>query len=198
MSSLFWHFLRHPFQVGACCASSPDLCDKITSDIGIGKAEMVAELGPGTGAITEVIRQKISSSARFAAVELDPQFAAGIRKKYPEILLFQGCASQLDTMLESQNLPHPEIIISGLPFAIFPDELQEKILTGAVRALSPGGVFCTFAYIQGTVLPAGIRFRRKLEKHFAQVEITPVIWKNIPPAIIYRCRTAAAEKKEAI
>ncbi|MBO5791282.1 MAG: methyltransferase domain-containing protein [Lentisphaeria bacterium] len=188
MSSFFWKFLRHPLQVGACCPSSPALCRAITSSAGIENAELVAELGPGTGVITEEICRKLPPKCKLAAVELDTHLAAALEKRFTDITVFRGCASHLDEMLDSQSLPKADVVISGLPFAIFPGELQDKILDGVLRSLTPGGTFSTFAYLQGMILPAGVRFRHKLDHLFSEVTTSPVIWKNMPPAVIYRCR----------
>ena len=188
MSTLFWKFLKNPRRVGACCPSSPALCREITSAIGIENAALVAELGPGTGVITEAICSKLSPGAKMAVVELDETMAAGIEKRFANVTVFRGCASQLDVMLNTNALPKADVVISGLPFAIFPEELQEKILQGVLRSLSPGGTFATFAYLQGVILPAGIRFRRKLESTFPEITTSQIIWNNMPPAFIYRCR----------
>ena len=196
MSTLFWEFLKHPARVGACCPSSRTLCREITSSIGLEKADMIAELGPGTGVITEAIRRKLKPGARFAAVELDEKLASGIEARFADVTVIRGCASQLEEMLSSRSLPRADVVISGLPFAIFPDELQEKILRGVVRSLAPGGVFATFTYVQGRILPAGIRFRRKLESAFPEVTTSPIVWSNMPPAFIYRCRTENSGNKE--
>lgn len=190
MNTLFWKFLKNPRQVGACCPSSPALCREITSAIGLENASMVAELGPGTGVITAEICRKLKCGATLAAVELDEHLAEGIEERFSSIKVFRGCASQLDSMLSSQSLPRADIVISGLPFAVFPDELQENILNGVVRSLVPGGTFATFAYLQGCILPAGIRFRRKLESVFSEVTTSNVVWNNMPPAFVYRCKTS--------
>ncbi len=188
MSTLFWKFLKNPRQVGACCASSPALCREITSAIGVENADLIAELGPGTGVITEEICAKLKPGAKVAAVELDEALAKGIERRFQNVTVFRGCASQLDTMLNSRALPKADVVISGLPFAIFPEELQDKILQGIIRSLVPGGTFATFAYLQGVILPAGVRFRKKLEHTFPEVTTSQIVWNNMPPAFVYRCR----------
>ena len=188
MSSLFLKFLRHPLQVGACCPSSAALAREITSQIGIENAETVVELGPGTGAITREIYEKVADKSRFAAVELDETLAAELEKRFDGLTVFRGCASQLENMLNAKGLPKADVVVSSLPFAIFPEELQEKILKGVLRGLAPGGVFTTFAYLQGAILPAGIRFKRKLKENFSEVTTGSIVWGNMPPAFVYRCR----------
>ena len=46
----------------------------------------------------------------------------------------------------------------------------------------------TFAYVHGAGLPWGRSFRRLLERSFSEVRTSPVVWRNLPPAIVYRCR----------
>ena len=102
--------------------------------------------------------------------------------------LKKGDELTLDVMLKDRALPKADVVISGLPFAIFPEELQEKILQGVLRSLVPGGTFATFAYLQGVILPAGVRFRKKLESTFPEVTTSQIVWNNMPPAFVYRCR----------
>ena len=52
---LFRRFLRNPVQVGALCPSSRALCSTIVSQVGVDRADVIVELGPGTGAITREI-----------------------------------------------------------------------------------------------------------------------------------------------
>ncbi len=36
-------------------------------------------------------------------------------------------------------------------------------------------------------MPAGKKFKKNLGKYFSTVETSGVVWRNIPPAIMYRC-----------
>jgi phospholipid N-methyltransferase len=38
------------------------------------------------------------------------------------------------------------------------------------------------------VLPSAHKFRKKLDRTFHKVEKGKVVWGNIPPAFVYRCR----------
>jgi hypothetical protein len=47
------------------------------------------------------------------------------------------------------------------------------------------------------VLPAGRRFTVLLEETFAgAVERSPIVWKNLPPALVYRCEKKGGGKGE--
>lgn len=89
--------------------------------------------------------------------------------------------------MRERGLDAADTIISGLPWAVFPDHLQRSLLTEIYAALKSKGRFCTFAYLQGLLLPAGQNFRGLLEQTFDVVERSPVVWKNFPPAFVYRC-----------
>lgn len=80
-----------------------------------------------------------------------------------------------------------DVVISGLPWAVFPAPLQRQIMEATVRVLNPGGVFVTFGYALGNLLPAGRRFAKLLPDYFSRVERSKPILRNLPPAFIYRC-----------
>ncbi len=189
-SSLFCRFLRHPWQVGAICASSEVLGRKITENAGIESAPLVVELGPGTGVFTREVLKKRQGlkNGRFLVLELDGKLCGDLRKKFPGLELYHENALRLPALLKERNLAPADVIIAGLPWAIFPENLQLELLESIRESLAPGGYFLTFAYIQGVLLPAGKRFRNQLSASFASVKTSPVIWRNLPPAFIYRCR----------
>ncbi len=192
-SLLFRRFLTNPTQVGALCPSSPALCRRIAGDIGLEKASTVVELGPGTGAITREILKRLSPQCHFLAVELDPALCATLNAEFPQLAVHNGSAAELGAILAKRRMTAAEVIVSGLPWAIFPESLQREILASVVESLQPGGCFTTFAYLQGLLLPAGQRFRRTLRDFFPSVETTNVVWRNLPPAFIYRCRTSVTK-----
>jgi phospholipid N-methyltransferase len=57
-----------------------------------------------------------------------------------------------------------------------------------MTVLPPGGQFVTFAYLQGLLIPAGRRFGKLLGDYFSEVRKSPTVWRNTPPAFVYRCR----------
>jgi phospholipid N-methyltransferase len=78
---------------------------------------------------------------------------------------------------------HIDHVISGLPWSVFEEELQKRIIENMLKMMHTRSTFITFAYLQGLILPASKRFVKLLQKYFATVEISKVVWKNIPPAV---------------
>lgn len=186
--SILAQFLVKPLTTGAVWPSSPELSRTLTEDIDIEQSKSVVELGPGTGAVTGFILESIAADAKFFAVELNSAVINPFRRRYPHVKLYNDSAVNLKEMMKKEGLSQIDAVLSGLPWASFSDKLQEEILATIVDVLPKGGYFTTFAYLQGTILPTGINFRKRLEKYFSSVEKSRVVWLNIPPAFVYRCR----------
>jgi phospholipid N-methyltransferase len=75
-----------------------------------------------------------------------------------------------------------------LPWAEFSDDLQKRLLDSMMTVLKKDGQFVTFAYLHGLPLPAGRRFANRLPEYFSEVRRSRAVWKNVPPALVYRCR----------
>jgi Phospholipid N-methyltransferase len=179
--------LAKPGSTGAVLPSSDALAERIIGFANPPQDAVIAEFGPGTGVFTAKILASLLPDQHFFAIEINPDFAKALRKRFPRLSLYEGDAANVKRFAAENGFDRVDCIISGLPWANFPDSLQTKILDSMIEVMPPGGVFATFAYLQGLVLPAGRAFKENLKKRFSLVEKSEVIWKNIPPAIIYRC-----------
>ena len=178
-------FMCNPTRTGAIAPSSAALADLITDRADLGQASVVIEFGPGTGVFTEKILPLLHEQATFFALELNPDFVAATQARCPEALVYHDSATEAPIYLETHGHTHCDCIISGLPWAAFGEELQNDLLDTVNDILRPGGRFLTFAYLQGLVLPSGLRFRKKLQSRFSQVRTTRIVWANLPPALVY-------------
>jgi phospholipid N-methyltransferase len=180
--------LRSPGSVGALWPSSPFLAKEMVRASALEDAEHVLELGPGTGAFTGEILSSLRHEASFSAVEIDPELARQISRKFPRAKVIAGCATKLGEHLATENVTPPDAILSGLPWTVFDESLQTSILSQIHSVLRDGGVFSTFAYYGPHRLKGGQAFRRKLDKTFGSVKRSPVVLRNFPPAFVYTCR----------
>ena len=186
--AFFAAMLRKPGQIGAVAPSSPSLAGVIASVVPTAGAPVVVELGPGTGAVTTAIDARLDPGARHLAVELDPRMAGFLRQAHPGLEVVEGDAAKLQSLLEERGVEHADAVVSGLPWALFDDVTQASILSQVAAVIGPDGVFATFAYRHGMALAAARRFRRTLHATFAEVQLTPTVWRNMPPAFVYVCR----------
>lgn len=180
--------VRRPDRVGAIVPSSRELAELMTAGLDLHEAETVVEFGAGTGVFTRLIGQRVKAGALVLAFEIDPELARELHGEVPGVAIVNDSAERVLDHLRQAGRESADCIVSGLPWALFTPALQDRLLDAVVGALKPGGRFATFAYIPAAWLPTGRRFRKRLHGHFPQVETTHVVWKNFPPAFVYRCR----------
>jgi phosphatidylethanolamine/phosphatidyl-N-methylethanolamine N-methyltransferase len=184
-------FLREPARVGAFVPSSPALARAMLRGCDLKNARTVVEFGPGTGAFTRLILERIGRQTAFLALELDDKHVRGLRQRFPGVNIYHDSAETVQQYLAEHRRKKADYIISGLPWANMPVQVQERILEVVLKSLAADGLFTTFAYVHARWLPGARRFRERLERHFAEVKISRIVWRNMPPAFVYRCRLAA-------
>jgi len=184
----FSRFASDPGAVGAIAPSSPGLARAMVSWIDWSAVDAVAEYGPGTGAFTPWILSSMKERARFLAVERDPELGARFRARFPAAHLHVDTVENIGAICATEGIQQLDAVICGLPWASFPPALQARLLSETSRILRPGGYFATFAYLSGFAMRGAHRFQRQLPEHFSRVERSPVVWRNLPPAFVYRCR----------
>lgn len=185
--TFFNSFVKRPSQVGAVAPSSKRLCTALVDSFDWDAIEYVVELGPGTGVATKLILDRLRPNTRFFALERNPRFAEMTLERCGDVEVVEGCATQLATYCRERGFPRVDAVVSGLPWASFKASLQNDIMSAMFEVLPVGGRFATFAYLQGLGLPAGQRFAKLLKQNFSTVGKSRTVWRNLPPAFVYRC-----------
>nr|BFE64700.1 methyltransferase domain-containing protein [Dactylosporangium thailandense] len=181
-------FVRDPFTVAAVTPSGRSLSEAVTSTVPHAGEPLVAELGPGTGAFTAAIQQRLAGRGRHLAVEINARFAERLAARFPGVDLAVGDARDLHAMLAERGHQRADVIVSGLPWAAFAPGLQDDLLDAVSGGLAPHGAFTTFAYTHTRWAPPALRLRRLLRDRFEEVVLGRTVWANVPPAFVYYCR----------
>jgi phospholipid N-methyltransferase len=181
-------FVTRPGSIGALTPSSRSLCREIVSSARLDTVQGVVEYGPGTGVVTELLRAAVPPDCRLFAIEVDPALAKALQSRFPDLTVYRDSVINVGELCGREGLVEVDCVVSGLPWATFSEGQQDELLGATLGVLRPGGQFLTFAYVHGTWLPPGRRFRRKLARFFSEVTRSPIVWKNLPPAYVYVCR----------
>lgn len=181
-------FVRKPTMIGAIAPSSAHLAKKMMEGVDFKNAKVILEFGPGTGVFTDEIVTRLAPGAEYLAVELNKGLYDEFRRRHPGAQIVNDSAENVREICNARGWSSVDVILSGLPWASFPDDLQDRVLDAVLDVLKPGGQFYTFGYHIGTWLKAGKRFYAELPKRFSVVERSQIVWKNFPPAFIVRCR----------
>jgi len=170
--------MQNPEKIGSITPSSTFLTGRMLGHLPWNNIETIVELGAGTGVFTDYIAENKKASCHVLVVEEDSDMREVLHLRYPEF--YCGAkAEKLDWLLQRYVLPQADCIVSGLPFAIFPEMLRSTIIEAVDRCLKPGGIFVAFQY--------SLNMRKALKKKFSEVQIEFVPF-NLPPAFVYHCK----------
>jgi phosphatidylethanolamine/phosphatidyl-N-methylethanolamine N-methyltransferase len=185
-------FLRSPRTVGALTASSRALAQAMVHGVDLGCPGRIAELGPGTGALTATIVERLGLETRFLALDIDQAFVAQIQRRWPSIECVCASAEQLHVLAADRGMWPLDHIVSGLPFVSLPPPMTRLILESVASALRPGGTFTTFQYWHGYPLPQAAAFRRAMSEHLQGEPVVRFVARNFPPAVVLTWTKSAA------
>lgn len=177
-------FLREPLSVGALWPSSRDLARAVANACDFAPGDTVAELGPGTGSFTELLLQRLHGRGRLLAMELSETNITELRRRFPHCETIHDSAERLPRYLNGRPA---RCVVSGLAWGNMLPAMQDRIFSAMLKSLAPDGQFVAFAYVHARLFPTTLRFRRLMFRNFRRVELTPVIWRNLPPAHVYQC-----------
>lgn len=178
-------YFAHPDEVGAIAATSRAVAEVVCEAAHVPEAGSVVELGPGDGAITGIVLEHMKADAKFFAIEISPEFCDAMAIRYPNVIVYNDSAEHIAKYLAENDLSDCDAVVSGLPWASFPHELQVTLLDALYEAMAPGARFTTYTYLFSPYLKKGRRFRAMLEERFGEISATPLVWGNVPPAFVY-------------
>ena len=177
----------HPKTTWAITASWRNLSTLITDIANLEDKKCVVELWPGTGVFTKKIITKIPHGCSFFWLEINSEFVDELNKNYPNVKIYNAWAQDIKKYLSKHQKTNCDCIISGIPWAALDTNTQKSLLNKLYEPLEVGWEFLTFAYIHWLALPAGVQFKRLLNQKFKKVEKSRIVWRNLPPAFVYRC-----------
>ena len=111
------------------------------------------------------------------------------RQRFPatDVTLYNDDAANVRAICQGEGIDQVDYVVSGLGWPSFSDDLRERILVATAEVLRPGGEFRTFGYHIGLTMRGAWHFRRLIKRLFTTVTISPIVWRNMPPAFVYRC-----------
>jgi phosphatidylethanolamine/phosphatidyl-N-methylethanolamine N-methyltransferase len=176
-------YARDTTTVGSVTPSSPFLARALVAHVPP-SATCVAELGPGTGAVTGELLRRLGPAATILAFETHAPFRDWLRRQYADVRLqildvpaqevFDYAAARGHTI---------QAVVSGLPFGNFPPGVTRAIVASAHAALVPAGTFVGYSY-GSRALPAQLR------RTFGNCRRERVLL-NLPPALVFSARKSA-------
>ena len=145
--TFFQAFLKSPRVVASLVPSSGFLERRIVKAAHVDTADVVVELGLGTGGTTRALLAAMGPDAHLLGIESTADFLPRLERiGDPRLDLIPGCASTITRELERRGLPAADAVISGIPFSTMPESLARRIVEAVHAALAPGGRFVAYQF----------------------------------------------------
>lgn len=180
IKSFTQQFIQDKKMIGSIMPSWRYLVKKIVKRINFSKDKIIVELGPGTGAFTYKIIEKLKEDSIFLIFELNETFYNTLKSKIIDkrVILINDSAENLGLHLERLEINKVDVIVSSLPLTNLEEKTRLKIIDSCYEQLKVVGKFIQYQYSSTA--------KELLEKTFKKVIINYTII-NMPPAIIYTC-----------
>jgi phosphatidylethanolamine/phosphatidyl-N-methylethanolamine N-methyltransferase len=201
--AFFQQFFRNYQTTGAVMPSGRALASALCRHVGTDAPQRILEAGPGTGAVTGRLVERMRAQDELWMVELNPVFAAHLRAAFTERASFRAVADRCHLVEGSlQDLGHAgefDLVVSGLPLNNFSPEDVRTILSAYATLLKPSGILSFFQYILirdvKRLASTGVERARLTgvgaaidgvlrEREFSR----EWIWPNVPPAWVHHLR----------
>jgi phosphatidylethanolamine/phosphatidyl-N-methylethanolamine N-methyltransferase len=199
-------FFRNYQTTGSVIPSGRALASALCRHVGSGPPQKILEAGPGTGAVTGLLVERMRPEDQLWMVELNPTFAAHLRSAFAQRPSFRAVADRCHLVEGSVQALGPlghdgqfDVVVSGLPLNNFSPDDVRAILDAYAKLLKPSGVLSFFQYIlirdAKTMVSAGLE-RARLKAVGAAIDDVlgerefsrEWVWPNVPPAWVHHLR----------
>jgi phospholipid N-methyltransferase len=173
------HALRRPATVGAFLPSSRHLARAMSAQTR--GAQLLVELGAGTGAVTLALRH-LHPHVPLVAVEAQPHLAQHLREQFHGIdVRTQWAHEVLDELTVA---PAHTVLVSSLPFRSLPAAVRERTVRALCRFLAadPARRLVQYTYQPRVPFDLPLRLDDSRALHWRRVR---TVWRNAPPAGVW-------------
>ncbi|MEP6583204.1 MAG: methyltransferase domain-containing protein [Ginsengibacter sp.] len=179
---LWIQLLKQIKVTGAVAFSSGTLVKRMLKAVNFRDAEIIIELGGGSGCITELLAKKINPSTTLLVFEVNDMFCKMLKQKFTasNIHIINDSAENLEMHLyRISGSKKADFVISSLPFSIIDEPTRNKIIGTIKHVLNPESVYIQYGYNKKKYYEMLNRF---------QTVKTSFVLGNLPPAYIFNCR----------
>lgn len=184
-------WLREPKQTGALVPSGILLSEAMAAQVNVKGADLVVELGAGTGSISRALLNAGLRPDRLILVEKDGALCRNLRLNFPQIRLLEGDATRLDRMMAEAGVRKAGAMVSSLPLLSMSPSQRTQTLQALFECLKKDGQLIHYTYSPTNPIP--VEERRTLG-----ITGRRVAWAllNLPPATVWVYQAADNRKQE--
>jgi phospholipid N-methyltransferase len=170
-------FVANPRQVGAVLPTSRYAVRDMLDMADVPGADLVVELGAGTGVQTGEILARLKPGARLIALEIDPRLVELLAQRYDDPRLQVVCDSA-ENVQDHLDGATADVLVCALPFTSLPPDVRRRILDVLPLAVGDKGAAVVIQY--SPLIEGELRRRfRSVRRRLSLI--------NVPPAFLFAC-----------
>ncbi len=152
---------------------------KVCQNIDFSKDITLVEYGPGNGAFTHFLLEKISPGSRLILVEANRNFVSSLKESIsdPRVEIHNILAGNVESVLSPEDIGNIDYVLSGIPFSFLDWDRKIEVLNATKKILKDSGKFLAYqtsGHLKKPVMEVFGNFDTDFE---------PL---NIPPYFIYK------------
>jgi phospholipid N-methyltransferase len=197
LKTFFSEALADFHTVAAVSPSSRFLANAMLEPLPFARTHVVLEWGAGTGVMTHALLEHLPPDATLLVFEINPRFFKCLQQTIsdPRAVLINASVETLDVELRERGFTRVDAVVSSLGLAFMAESERRALFEKLAPFLHARSVLTQFQYIHGLQFSEGrlrrLDLRPLLGRYFGSVE-SKIVWRNLPPAWVHRCRAQAA------
>lgn len=184
---LFAKWLRDPLRIGAVVPSGAALAHAMAKAVDNARPGIVVELGGGTGAVTRALLKSGIAPADLVIIERDEGLYRLLVQRFPGTHVILGDAMHVKDLVRRAGLSPVKAIVSGLPLLAMAPRSQMILLRQCFALMGGDGLVVQFTYGPASPVP-----ERRLKRFGLKAKLAKRVWRNVPPATVWRFTRADA------
>ncbi len=183
--------------VAAVSPSSRFLANAMLEPLPFARTRVVLEWGAGTGVMTRALLEHLPPDATLLVFEINPRFFKCLQQTIsdPRAVLINASVENLDVELCRRGFTRVDAVVSSLGLAFMAESERRALFEKLAPFLHSRSVLTQFQYIHCLQFVEGrlrrLDLRPLLGRYFGSVE-SKIVWRNLPPAFVFRCQAQAA------
>ncbi len=180
-------WIENPRLIGAVSPSGRALAKTMAGFVELEKDELIIELGPGTGPVTQALISRGIAPERLVLVEYETRFCHLLSERFPGVNIVQGDAYGLKATLAGKVPGKIATVVSSLPLLNRPERDRVELLNQSFEMMGDDGLFIQFTY--GLTKSPMPMHAHGVKGAYVGKGSPPIVL-NIPPARVWRYRKA--------
>ncbi|WCN36203.1 class I SAM-dependent methyltransferase [Aneurinibacillus uraniidurans] len=179
----YLQYLWRDKYIASITPTSLSCVQQVCRTIDFSHRQVIIEYGPGLGVFTDYLAERLSDDSLLLLIERNDNFSDQLTNKYrtdSRIHVYHDSAEHVQSLLAESGEAQADLVLSGIPFSFFPDQVRDTIVRSTREVLKDDGMFLAYQ----TFFQRDVHLKIYMERYFSRVRDTYYL-RNLPPMRLY-------------